>query len=336
MQKTQGANGFFDDGFTFVFTVADEETGEQVLQTDLKPRHLSFQVMTLDEEGESCDIRLYSVKRKEEESINNDTETATDEVDNGQTEEPDVDPDQDDGQTEPQRRRMEEDGDDLEGGEQDVAEPVDPETLLLGNEIIEEQGQDDISNDNQEVEEVLLEEIDEELHDEEDHLETIIAQLESAPNGPNDLWEKEELSDIVLFRFGWFNYMKLNTQSMVKKFEKDTWYTINLILDYDNQRVSIYVSTDDGAPEPITSEVFFTKRTTKLDSVNALSIYGLTPGNTSRFRDIKMCNEICAGTEIEGIEFTDITGAASLMQHFANLSYTTLAGLTALALAFTA
>ena len=83
MQKTQGANGFFDDGFTFVFTVADEETGEQVLQTDLKPRHLSFQVMTLDEEGESCDIRLYSVKRKEEESINNDTETATDEVDNG-------------------------------------------------------------------------------------------------------------------------------------------------------------------------------------------------------------------------------------------------------------
>ena len=52
---------------------------------------------------------------------------------------------------------------------------------------------------------------------------------------------KRSMSDVAFFRFGWFNYMKLNTESMVKKFEKDIWYTINLIFDWENQRVSIYI-----------------------------------------------------------------------------------------------
>ena len=54
--------------------------------------------------------------------------------------------------------------------------------------------------------------------------------------------------------------MKLNTQSMVKKFEHNIWYTINLIIDYDLQRVTIYVTVADGEPKAEKSEVFFTKR----------------------------------------------------------------------------
>lgn len=83
---------------------------------------------------------------------------------------------------------------------------------------------------------------------------------------------------------------------MVRKFKKDIWYTINLIIDYDTQQVSIYVTEGNGTPTPETSETFFTKRVTKLKEVNALSIYGLTPGNTSRFRNFKMCESICEGT----------------------------------------
>jgi len=49
-----------------------------------------------------------------------------------------------------------------------------------------------------------------------------------------------------------------------------------------------------------------------------------------------MCNDICIGTEIEGVEFVDLAGAASLVQSLTQMSYISLAGLAALALAFTA
>jgi len=62
------------------------------------------------------------------------------------------------------------------------------------------------------------------------------------------LWEKVEFSDLILFRLGWFNYMKLNTGNMIQKFEKDVWYTVNLILNYETQRVSVYITDGDGAP----------------------------------------------------------------------------------------
>jgi hypothetical protein len=47
MQKAQGANGFFDDGFTFIFTETDPET-EKVDLKPIKPRHISFQIYTSD------------------------------------------------------------------------------------------------------------------------------------------------------------------------------------------------------------------------------------------------------------------------------------------------
>ena len=40
--------------------------------------------------------------------------------------------------------------------------------------------------------------------------------------------------------------------------------------------------------------------------------------------------------EIEGVVFEDLDGAASLMRHFTSLSYTSLAGMAALALAIIA
>ena len=40
--------------------------------------------------------------------------------------------------------------------------------------------------------------------------------------------------------------------------------------------------------------------------------------------------------EIEGVRFEDLAGAAALMQHLTNLSYISMAGIAALALAFTA
>ena len=59
---------------------------------------------------------------------------------------------------------------------------------------------------------------------------------------------------------------------MLRKYSAEEWYTIDLILDFDDQRVSIYIN--DEAQK---SASFFTQRKTKLSSGNAVAIYGLTP-----------------------------------------------------------
>jgi len=110
----------------------------------------------------------------------------------------------------------------------------------------------------------------------------------AAPSGPTADFKKIEFSDIALFRLGYFDFMKLNTNNMLMQYSADEWYRVDLLLDYDEQRVSIFVNE-----LPLESSSFFTKRKDKLASGNALSIYGLTPDGVSSFKNIKMCNEIC-------------------------------------------
>lgn len=66
--------------------------------------------------------------------------------------------------------------------------------------------------------------------------------------------------------------------------------TIDMLIDWDEQTVSIYV---DG--EGITAVPFFTKRAQKLNEVNAIALYGLTPEGISRFRNLMICEDICSG-----------------------------------------
>lgn len=50
---------------------------------------------------------------------------------------------------------------------------------------------------------------------------------------------------MFLFRLGYFDHMKLNVESMILKSEAAKWYTIDLMIDWEEQLVSIYV--DDEA-----------------------------------------------------------------------------------------
>lgn len=43
---------------------------------------------------------------------------------------------------------------------------------------------------------------------------------------------KVQWQDVAFFRFGYFNYQKLNLVSMVKKFTNGTWYKVDLIVDW--------------------------------------------------------------------------------------------------------
>lgn len=38
---------------------------------------------------------------------------------------------------------------------------------------------------------------------------------------------------------------------------------------------------------------FFVLRATEVESANALSIYGLTPSGTSRFKNMQVCHKMC-------------------------------------------
>jgi len=63
----------------------------------------------------------------------------------------------------------------------------------------------------------------------------------SAPAGPNEQYvrkmneEGDIAFDVALFRLGYYNYAKLNTEPMVHKFKADEWYVIDLILDWSEQ-----------------------------------------------------------------------------------------------------
>ena len=95
-------------------------------------------------------------------------------------------------------------------------------------------------------------------------------------------------------RLGFFKHLKLNTESMIKMFEEGEWLSVDLLVDWEEQTVSIYV---DG--EGVLSTPFFTKRKTTLKDINAVALYGLTPEGTSRFRNLMICDEICSGCKLQ-------------------------------------
>ena len=62
-----------------------------------------------------------------------------------------------------------------------------------------------------------------------------------APTGPNVNYKKKEFSDVAFFRLGYFDYAKLNTQNMIEKYKAEKWYVVDLLMDWNEQRVSIYI-----------------------------------------------------------------------------------------------
>ena len=68
---------------------------------------------------------------------------------------------------------------------------------------------------------------------------------------------------------------------MVQPTLANKWYTIDLIIDWEEQMVSIYIDEQPKVVQP-----FFIMRATRVESANAISIYGLSPEGISRFRNM--------------------------------------------------
>lgn len=59
MKKSSSAEGFFDDGLTYLFKVGDD-------LVTVSPRHIHFEVKTqTPKDMETCNLRFYSVKEVE-------------------------------------------------------------------------------------------------------------------------------------------------------------------------------------------------------------------------------------------------------------------------------
>ena len=60
------------------------------------------------------------------------------------------------------------------------------------------------------------------------------------PPGPEG-YKRVPNQDVFLFRLGYFDHMKLNIEPMIVQSEANKWYSIDLIIDWSEQRVSIYI-----------------------------------------------------------------------------------------------
>ena len=257
MTKADG-DGFYDDGLAFVFK---DEDGELM---DVKPFHIHVEVQSGSIDVETCDLRLYSVQVSDEteEEKNEETVCANDEFATGGG--PDIE---------------------MEGANptKEKGSPDDRATRLLNEEDDEseetffpEDGDDSEESDD-----------DDTNGDEKDGCAHGTVTIAKSPEG-FDKYVKVKHSDVAFMRMGFFYHLKLNTDSMLKMYSEDEWLAVDMLIDWEEQTVSIYVDQ-----EAIRAVPFFTKRTTKLTHVNTLAIYGLTPGGVSRFRNLRVCDDIC-------------------------------------------
>ena len=226
LQKSEGAEGFFNDGLTYLFT---DGSGLQ----EIRPKHIHFEVMTEgDDDFESCDLRFYSVEPVE------------------------------DAEAEAASARLR-NLDGHEGDDMDAPEDEKPA---------------------------------------EENKDKKQPEVTGAPKGPSKEYSAVEFSDVAFFRLGYFTYSKLNVENMLQKYEGGISYSVDLWLDWDDQRVSIYIND-----VPIKSAAFFTQKKDKIEHANALSIYGLSPGSTSKFRNITVCDGKCLAQKDK--DFENLSGA---------------------------
>jgi len=249
MTKPEDSSGFFDDGLVFTFK---DEAGALL---DVKPMHIHIELQTGSQDVETCDFRLYSVEESTEtedekthQTVCNNGDRATggpsieEEGANPTNEE--GSPDRADGAM---RRNLQDETEEAEEGDGDDS-----------GETAEDQDPEDEASDCSSGE----------------------VEIEKAPDGFGN-YTKVDHSSIALLRMGFFNHIKLNTESMLKEFFEGEWYSIDLLIDWEMQTVSIYADGDALMAVP-----FFTKRATKLQHFNTISLYGLTPSGVSRFRNL--------------------------------------------------
>ena len=84
-------------------------------------------------------------------------------------------------------------------------------------------------------------------------------------------FDKEEDSDSLFFRFGFYDYMRLNLHDMVMKYEEEVWYQLDFLFDWEQRKVALFV---DGTWSN-TQKFFY--QDAEIESANAIILYNLAP-----------------------------------------------------------
>jgi hypothetical protein len=168
-----------------------------------KPQHITVKLATTTGEIESCDIRLTT-----QAYANSDEEETESEGGDG-VDQTEVTESQDVSETEAQEQTSSQTEQQIDAEEEDHEGSEISYTVTEDVVVIEDDGTVEVYEEDVTLEYIML--------------------------------EKEEWTDVFFYRFGYFNYQKLNLQSMIHKFEEDVWYQVDLIINWDEQRVNVYV-----------------------------------------------------------------------------------------------
>ena len=146
--------------------------------------------------------------------------------------------------------------------------------------------------------------------------ETCNVRLTSIVTNPDDYEGLNSInvtrvSDVFFYRMGYFDYQKLNMGNMIQKYKDQEWYSVDILIDWGNEkpvktnpngnaeeggkavsskpRVSIFINgVYNGTDNFFSGETIGSSTTAinRIESANALLLYGLSPGGISRFRNV--------------------------------------------------
>eukprot|EP00347_Sterkiella_histriomuscorum_P004990 403358323 len=150
-------------------------------------------------------------------------------------------------------------------------------------------------------------------------IESCDVRLTSINQNVTFFFNKVSWQDVLFYRFGYFNYQKMNLVSMVQKFTNDTWYQVDLLINWEAQDVTVYVDN-----QQLASDKFFTNSKTTINSANAIVLYNLTPGSSCSIKNLKICADRCPGGEKMYFAFANNLKMSLYALSILSLSFMTL------------
>ena len=96
--------------------------------------------------------------------------------------------------------------------------------------------------------------------------------------------------------------MKMNTANYLdQKYEQAKWYKIDVLLDWDPEELYSNVAIFINGTYIMQTPFYSNDRDIMMECdkrfVNTLALYNLTPGTSSSFKDIRLCTDLCPGTQ---------------------------------------
>lgn len=83
--------------------------------------------------------------------------------------------------------------------------------------------------------------------------------LTRSPVGPTG-YARVPNTDVAFFRMGYYNYAKVNTQSMIYKTVNNEWVKVDILIHWEEQNVSVYVGNKPMPEETPAAQPFFVER----------------------------------------------------------------------------